>query len=95
MFQKNVAGVNVLCSGYETSSDTLRSAVKKTASAVLNIHSADHSVYKKSSRANASVEISTNRYSVGLGTERLYVANITHVRRLCSCVCFMHSAALV
>jgi hypothetical protein len=28
--------------------------------------------------------MSMNRYPVGLGTERLYVANITHVRRLCS-----------
>jgi len=32
---RNVAGVNVLCSGYETRSDTLRSTVKQTASAVL------------------------------------------------------------
>jgi len=40
----NVAGVNILCSGHDTRSDTLRSTVKQTVTAVLNIHSADHSV---------------------------------------------------
>jgi hypothetical protein len=41
----NVAGVNVLCSGYETRSYTVRSTVEQTASTILNIHSANRSVY--------------------------------------------------
>jgi hypothetical protein len=42
---RNVVGVNVLCCGYETRSCAVRSTVEHTASTMLNIRSADRSVY--------------------------------------------------
>jgi len=47
---RNVAGVNVLCCGYETRSDAVKSTVEQNVLAVLNIHSADHSAYLKNLR---------------------------------------------